>query len=149
MGGKGPRTGGPDKRDRVRGNKGRVGESPADDLVLRQEEAPANQLDYDDRHDTRATRDTKSVKRYARLHKEKRKDAWARLVQWLVGFLVLFGAYLLAVVVMTRTLPPEMVHQATRIVGAAFLAAGAGVAAVIGGRAAWMRAYSWWTSRRR
>ncbi|BCJ39790.1 hypothetical protein GCM10010168_93370 [Actinoplanes ianthinogenes] len=147
MSGKEPGSGGSDRRERRRNPAPDRKEVPAtpDEVILRQDEPPSNQLDYDDRHDTRATNDVRTAMLYERLRREKRKDAWVRLGQWLVGFVVLFAVYLVAVVIMTRWLPLDMTPQAPGIVGAAFLAAGAGV---IGGRAAWLRAYSWWSARR-
>ncbi len=112
------------------GRTGRRGE-----LVLRSSCPPVNQLDFDDRHDTRATETEEMSKRYADLRKEYRKDDWHRLAQGLVVFVVGVVVYLVGVILVSRLLPQLTPQEAAKIVGLAYAAAGGGVAVRWGGRA--------------
>jgi hypothetical protein len=107
---------------------------PAEDgqreaLLLRPDTAPVGQLDYDDRHVTRATESDDYARRYADLRKEDRKDDWNRLAIWLVRFVAGVAVYYAGTFVMPHLLPHSTPWQATQIVTYAGVAAGAGVAA--------------------
>jgi hypothetical protein len=102
--------------------------------VLRPGTPPADQLDFDDRHDTRATESDEMQRRYAALRKEKRKGDWHDLAIGMVAFGAAVAVYLASVLVMSHLLPHSTPRQATQIVGLAFLAAGGGVAGRSAGR---------------
>jgi hypothetical protein len=103
-------------------------------LVLRSETPPADQLDFDDRHDTRATESIEAAQRYRDLHKDRRRDDWHRLAMSLVGFTVLVMVYLAGFIVVSRLLPNLSPWLVAKIVGLAFVAAGGGVLARLAGR---------------
>ena len=63
-------------------------------LVLRSGTPPVDQLDFDDRHDTRATESDELAQRYGDLRKNRRRDDWHKLAMSLVGFAVLAVTYL-------------------------------------------------------
>lgn len=97
-------------------------------LVLRSGTPPVDQLDFDDRHDTRATESDELARRYSALHKDRRKDDWHKLAMGLVGFAVLAVLYIAGFIVVSRLLPHLGPWLAAKIVGLAFIAAGGGVA---------------------
>lgn len=97
-------------------------------LVLRSGTPPADQLDFDDRHDTRATESDELARRYSDLHKDRRRDDWHKLAMSLVGFAILTVMYLAGFIVVSRLLPHLGPWFAAKIVGLAFVAAGGGVA---------------------
>jgi hypothetical protein len=102
--------------------------------VLRPGTPPADQLDFDDRHDTRATESDEMARRYAELRKDHRKNDWHHLAIGLVVFVAGVVVYLAGVLVMSHLLPHSTPRQATQIVGLAFVAAGGGVAGRSAGR---------------
>jgi hypothetical protein len=53
-------------------------------LVLRPDIPPVSQLDFDDRHDTRATESEEMAQRYADLRKDRRRNDWHYLAMGLV-----------------------------------------------------------------
>jgi hypothetical protein len=95
-------------------------------LVLRSGTPPADQLDFDDRHDTRATESDELARRYSDLHKDRRRDDWHKLAMGLVGFAILAVLYLAGFIVVSRLLPYLGPRLAAKIVGLAFIAAGGG-----------------------
>lgn len=97
-------------------------------LVLRSGTPPVDQLDFDDRHDTRATESDELAQRYGDLRKNRRRDDWHKLAMSLVGFAVLAVTYLAGFIVVSRLLPHLGPWLAAKIVGLAFAAAGGGVA---------------------
>jgi hypothetical protein len=97
-------------------------------LVLRYGTPPVDQLDFDDRHDTRATESDELARRYSDLRKNRRRDDWHKLATGLVGFAVLAVMYLAGFIVVSRLLPHLGPWLAVKIVGLAFVAAGGGVA---------------------
>ena len=103
-------------------------------MVLRPGNPPIDQLDFDDRHDTRATQSDELARRYRELRKDRRRDDWHKLATGLVGFVVLAAVYLAGFIVVSRLLPHLGPWSAARIVGLAFVAAGGGVAALSAGR---------------
>jgi hypothetical protein len=112
---------------------------PAEDgqrgpLLLRPDTSPAGQLDYDDRHVTRATESDDYARRYADYYKDRRKDDWHRLAIGLVMFVAGVAVYLAGTLVMSHLLPHSTPRQATQIVAYAFVAAGGGVAGRSAGR---------------
>ena len=111
----------------------KAGQSEA--LVLRSDNPPVDQLDFDDRHDTRATESEEMARRYAGLRKDRRRDDWHYLTMGLVVFVVGVAVYLAGFVVMSRLLPHLSPRQVTQIVGLACVAAGGGVAVRSAGRA--------------
>jgi hypothetical protein len=104
-------------------------------LVLRSERPPVDQLDFDDRHDTRATESAEMAQRYAGLRKDRRRNDWHYLAMGLVVFVVGVAVYLTGFVMVSRLLPHLGAREATQIVGLAFVAAGGGVAVRSAGRA--------------
>ncbi|MBV9380762.1 MAG: phage holin family protein, partial [Streptosporangiaceae bacterium] len=104
-------------------------------LVLRSATPPVDQLDFDDRHDTRATESDELARRYGDLRKDRRRDDWHKLAMGLAGFAVLAAVYLAGFIVVSRLLPHLGPWLAAKIVGLAFVAAGGGVAARSAGRA--------------
>lgn len=108
------------------------GESRA--LVLRSDKPPVDQLDFDDRHDTRATESEEMARRYAELRKDRRRDDWHYLAMGLVVFVVGVAVYLAGFVVLSRLLPHLSSRQVTQIIGLACAAAGGGVAVRSAGR---------------
>lgn len=99
-----------------------VGRTAADNpLVLRSGTPPVDQLDFDDRHDTRATESREMGQLYAHLRKERRKDAWhcmAMDLVWLIAFLA-------GLVAMSRFVPQlDRWGVAAYIVGGAAGSAG-------------------------
>jgi hypothetical protein len=104
-------------------------------LVLRFDSPPVDQLDYDDRHDTRATESEAMARRYAELRKDRRRDDWHYLAMGLVVFVVGVAVYLAGFVVVSRLFPHLSARQVTQIVGLACVAAGGGVAVRSAGRA--------------
>jgi hypothetical protein len=105
------------------------------ELVLRSKQPPVDQLDFDDRHDTRATESEEMAQRYAGLRKERRKNDWHYLAMGLVVFVVGVVVYLAGLIVVARLLPQLSAREATQTVGLAFVAAGGGVAVRSVGRA--------------
>jgi hypothetical protein len=103
---------------------GPEGETP----ILRPGNPPANQLDYDDRHDTRATASDALARRYSDLRKDRRRDDWHKLAMGLAGFAVLATVYIAGFIVVSRLLPHLGPWLAAKIVGLAFVAAGGGMA---------------------
>lgn len=97
-------------------------------MVLRPEIPPVDQLDFDDRHDTRATETDEFARRYRDLHKDRRMDDWHKLATGLVGFAILAVLYIAGFIVVLRLLPHLGPCLAAKIVGLAFIAAGGGVA---------------------
>ena len=104
-------------------------------LVLRSGKPPVDQLDFDDRHDTRATESEEMAQRYAGLRKDRRKNDWHYLAMALVAFVVGVAVYLAGFVLVSRLLPDLNPRQVTQIVGLACIAGGGGVAARSAGRA--------------
>jgi hypothetical protein len=105
-----------------------AGPRPNEALVLRPAEPPANQLDFDDRHDTRATESDDMARRYAALRQDRRRSDWHHLAMGIIVFAVGVTVYLGGFVLVSRLLPnlgPRLVIQ---VVGIAFAAAGGGVA---------------------
>jgi hypothetical protein len=111
----------------------KAGQSQA--LVLRSDNPPVDQLDFDDRHDTRATESEEMARRYAGLRKDRRKDDWHYLAMGLVVFVAGVAVYLAGFVAVLRLFPHLSPRQATQIVGLACVAAGGGVAVRSAGRA--------------
>ena len=105
------------------------------DLVLRSDNPPVDQLDFDDRHDTRATQSTVMLDRYTALRRDRRRDEWHRLAMGLVALIVSVACYLASFIVMSQLLPHLSPWQVAQIVGLAYLAGGGGVAARWAGRA--------------
>lgn len=97
-------------------------------LILRSGNPPVDQLDFDDRHDTRATESDALARRYSDLHKDRRRDDWHKLAMSLVGFAVLTIVYIAGFIIVSRLLPHLGPWLAAKIVGLAFVAAGGGVA---------------------
>jgi hypothetical protein len=97
-------------------------------LVLRSELPPADQLDYDDRHDTRATESDALARRYGDLRRDRRRDDWHKLAMALIGFIVLTVMYLAGFIVVSRLLPHLGPGLAAKIVALAFVAASGGAA---------------------
>jgi hypothetical protein len=104
-------------------------------LVLRPDSPPVNELDFRDKHDTRATESEEMAQRYAALRKDRRRDDWHDLAVGLVVFVTGVTVYLVGFVVVSRLLPHLSPRQVTQIVGLAFAAAGGGVAVRSVGRA--------------
>ena len=52
--------------------------------VLRQEKPPVDQRDFDDRHDTRATSDEETLKRYITLDRQRTRREWHQTLQRLL-----------------------------------------------------------------
>jgi hypothetical protein len=102
--------------------------------VLRSETPPIDQLDFDDRHDTRATESDELAQRYADLRKDHRKDEWHKLAMGLVGFAVLVAMYLAGFIAMSLLLPQLAPWFAAKVVGLAFVAAGGWATARSAGR---------------
>jgi hypothetical protein len=126
----------PDAADRASPGKAtpaKAGQSGA--LVLRSDDPPVDQLDFDDRHDTRATESEEMAQRYAELRKDRRRDDWHYLAMGLVVFVVGVAVYLAGFVVVSRLSPHLSPRQVTQIVGLACVAAGGGVAVRSAGRA--------------
>lgn len=103
-------------------------------LVLRSGTPPVDQLDFDDRHDTRATESDELARRYSDLHKDHRRDEWHKLATALVGFAILAGLYIAGFIVVSRLLPHLGPWLAAKIVGLAFITAGGGVAVRLAGQ---------------
>lgn len=97
-------------------------------LILRSTTPPVDQLDYDDRHDTRATESDELARRYSELRKERRRDDWHKLAMGLIGFAVLAVLYVAGFIVVSRLLPHVDPWLAAKIVGLAFVASGGGAA---------------------
>lgn len=104
-------------------------------LVLRSSRPPVDQLDFDDRHDTRATGSKKMMQRYATLHKERRRNDWHYLTMGLVMFVVGVAVYLASFALMLWLFPDLNPRLVAEIVGLAYIAGGSGVAARSAGRA--------------
>jgi hypothetical protein len=97
-------------------------------LILRSGDPPVDQLDFDDRHDTRATESDALARRYSDLRKDRRRDDWHKLAMSLVGFAVLAIVYIAGFIVVSRLLPHLGPWLGAKIVGLAFVAASGGVA---------------------
>lgn len=104
-------------------------------LVLRSKKPPVNQLDFDDRHDTRATHSDEMAQRYAELRKDRRRSDWHNLAMSLIAFIVGVAVYLTGFVVVSRQLPHLSPRLIAQIVGLAVAAAGGGVAFRLAARA--------------
>jgi hypothetical protein len=104
-------------------------------VVLRRDKPPTDRLDFDDRHDTRATENPEAAKLYAELRRQKRRDDWHRLSMGLVATVVLTAAYLAGFVLLVTAVKALNPWQAAQIVGLAFPAAGGGLAGLAGARA--------------
>jgi len=87
--------------------------------VLRQEEPPVDQRDFDDRHDTRATRDEVTLKRYITLDRQRTRREWHQTLQRLLT--VVGGAivYVAAFVALRHLLPDLSARQDMLVAGAA------------------------------
>jgi hypothetical protein len=107
---------------------------PPATLVLRWADPPANQLDFDDRHDTRATESDAMARRYTWLREGRRTDAWHHLAMSIVVFVVSVMVYLAGFVVVSQLLPRLSPSQVAQVVGVAYVAAGGGIAARAAGR---------------
>jgi hypothetical protein len=103
--------------------------------ILRSGRPPVNQLDFDDRHDTRATESEEMAQRYAGLRKDRRRNDWHDLAMGLVMFMVGVAVYLAGFVLVSRLLPHLDPPLVTQIVGLACIAGGGGVAVRSAGRA--------------
>jgi hypothetical protein len=103
-------------------------------LVLRPDFPPVSQLDFDDRHDTRATESEEMAQRYAELRKDRRRNDWHYLAMGLAVFLVGVAVYLAGFVFISRLLPQLNLRQVTHIVGLAFVVSGGGIAVRAVGR---------------
>lgn len=137
-----PRTNGADQSKRSAASKTSSASrrTPAGDPtspapILRPMQPPASQLDFDDRHDTRATESDDMARRYAALRKDRRKSDWHRLAMGLIIFVVGAVVYLAGFIVVSQMLPNLSTREAAQVVGFAFAAAGGGVAAEAAGRA--------------
>ncbi|MGH3782374.1 MAG: hypothetical protein ACRDRO_17580 [Pseudonocardiaceae bacterium] len=111
----------------------KAGQSMA--LVLRSARPPLDQLDFDDRHDTRATESEEMAQRYAGLRKDRRRNDWHYLAMGLVVFVVGVAVYLAGFVLVSRLLPYLDPRLVTQIVGLACIAGGGGAAVRSAGRA--------------
>jgi hypothetical protein len=100
-------------------------------LVLRSEKPPVDQLDFDDRHDTRATESKELAERYAALRRDRRRSDWHYLAMNLVGFVVVAAVCLAGFVVLSRLLPHLNSRLAMQAVGLASVIAGGGVIVII------------------
>lgn len=118
----------PAKETTPAGNRGITTRAESGTLVLRSGAPPVNQLDFDDRHDTRATQSDELAHRYSDLRKDRRRDDWHKLTVGLVGFATLVVLYIVSFIVVSRLLPHLGPSLAAKIVGLAFIAAGGGAA---------------------
>jgi hypothetical protein len=96
---------------------------------------PVGQIDFDDRHDTRATESDDMARRYVELRKERRRSDWHDLAMNLIIFIVGMVMYLVGFVVVSRLFPHLSPRLVAQIVGLTFAAAGGGVAFRMTGRA--------------
>lgn len=103
-------------------------------LVLRSETPPTDKLDFDDRHDTRATESNEAAQRYRDLRKDRRRDDWHKLAMSLVGLTFLVAVYLAGFIVVSRLLPNLGPWLVAKIIGLPFVVAGGGVVARLAGR---------------
>ena len=103
-------------------------------LILRPAEPPADQLDFDDRHDTRATESDEMARRYAALRRDRRRNDWHHLAMGIIVFVVGVTVYLGGFVVVSRLLPSLSPRLVVQVVGIAFAAAGGSVAARAAGQ---------------
>lgn len=108
---------------------GRRATTPARAVVLRATQPPKDHLDFDDRHDTRATESDAMARRYRQLRVERRKDD-RHLV--LLVLLVLAGGvavFVLALAGLLALVPVLSAAQAAQIVAIPYgtLMAGLGV----------------------
>jgi hypothetical protein len=103
--------------------------------VLRCNKPPVDELDFKDRHDTRATESEEMANRYAKLRKDRRTNDWHYLAMGLVSFVFVATVYLVGFVLVSRLFPHLDAKVAASIVGAACMAGGGGVAARSLGRA--------------
>jgi hypothetical protein len=97
-------------------------------LLLRSGKPPVDRLDFDDRHDTRATESEEMARLYAALRKDRRRDDWHRLAMRLAVLAVGVAVYLAGFIVVSRQLPHLSPRLAAQIVGVAFCGAGGGAA---------------------
>lgn len=100
----------------------------ANELALRHDTAPTDPLDFADRHDTRATRDDQTLRRYIELEEHRTRREWQRLAMSLVALAVGMVLYLAGVVVLVQLIPGITPRQAAAIVGSALLAGSGGLA---------------------
>jgi hypothetical protein len=109
--------------------------NPALELVLRADKAPANQLDYDDKHDTRATESEEKSELYAALRKDQRKDEWHRVAMGLTVLVVALVVYLAGFLVVAELHPRYDALLVAKIVALGFALGGGGVIVRSAGRA--------------
>jgi hypothetical protein len=110
--------------------------------ILRSDQPPVSQLDYDDRHVTRSTANDGMRRRYAELRKEDQKSDWHHLAVGLVGLVMVMAVYLAGFVIVSLLLPHLAPWEAMQVVGLAFLAAVGGVGASAGSKALTRRSRS-------
>jgi hypothetical protein len=97
--------------------------------LLRPDNAPANQLDYDDRHDTRATQSREGSELYVLLRKSKRADAWHGVLMRLIELAAAVTVFLAGLVALTKSLPRYDPAGAARFVAMGFALGSCGMAA--------------------
>ncbi|MGC5054647.1 hypothetical protein ACLQ2S_24710 [Micromonospora sp. DT48] len=88
---------------------------------MRENTPPADRLDYDDRHETRATNDDATLRRYIKL-------GWHKVAMRLGTFAGVMLLYLCAVVVALWLIPNATPQEAMKIAGAAVAAGSGGLA---------------------
>lgn len=104
-----------------------------EDVLLRSDSPPIDQLDFDDRHDTRATQSEELANRYAALRKDRRRSEWQRLCMNLVAFFASMVLILAGIVSLSLLLPhlePWSVAQLV-LTAYAFASGGIGTLAVM------------------
>jgi hypothetical protein len=102
--------------------------------VLRPESPPADRLDFEDRHATRATESDDLADRYIKLSKDRRKNDWHHFAMTMIGLVVCMAVFLAGFVVVSRLLPHLSTRQVTQVVAIAFVAGGGGVVVRAAGR---------------
>jgi hypothetical protein len=114
---------------------GQTPDVPADQSpgqpTLRHDTAPVDQRDFDDRHDTRATSDDQTLKRYIKLERHRTKCEWQRTLQRLLTVSVGTILYVAAVVALLRLIPHVTIDQAMLLAGAALASASGGYGLVV------------------
>ncbi|MGH3671268.1 MAG: hypothetical protein ACRDSH_11630 [Pseudonocardiaceae bacterium] len=100
----------------------------ANELLLRNDTAPTDSLDFADRHDTRATCDDQTLRRYIELEEHRTRREWQGLAMRLVALAVGMVLYLAGVVVLVQLIPGITLRQAAAVVGSALLAGSGGLA---------------------
>jgi hypothetical protein len=101
---------------------------PKRPVPVRGDKPPVDQRDFDDRHETRATGDDSTMRRYILL-------SWHRTAQRLVPVVVLAAIYIGLILVLARNVPGISARDASLIVSSAFGVAGGGYGAVAAGQA--------------